>query len=131
MLAGFLLSCNDKAQDTGGQRTEQLAPPVGVSCDRKQLTSWSGEVTGYHRDEQTIWIEISTDEQTVKDVTIKHQGFADASAHYLLWGEPFRHSNWTALEATPGKLIEGMHATVWICSDGRTPAVIDWRPDRN
>lgn len=131
LLTGIFLSCNSPAGDGGGQGAGRLAPPHGLACDRNHLTSWTGKVTGYHRDEQSIWIEISTDENTVEETTIRHKGFQDASTHFLLWGEPFKHPDWTAIEATPGNLIAGMRATVWVCSDGKTPAVIDWRPDRN
>lgn len=131
LLTAVFLACNNPAEDNGGQQTGRLAPPPGISCDRNQLTSWTGEVTGYSRDEQSVWIEITTDEHTVEETTIDHRGFVDASSHFLLWGAPFRHSDWTAIEATSGELIDGMRATVWVCSDGRTPAVIDWRPDRN
>ncbi len=130
LLTAVMLSCNNPSQDSGSQAAGQHAPPA-VSCDRKQLASWTGLVTGYQRDEQSIWIEITTDENTVEETTIEHRGFADASSHFLLWDESFRHSDWTAIEATPGNLIDGMRATVWVCSDGKTPAVIDWRPDRN
>jgi len=131
LLSGIILSCNSPAQDTGGQHDGRLAPPPHVTCDRNNLTSWTGKVTGYQRDEQSIWIEINTDENTVEETTIDHKGFQDASSHFLLWGEPFKRTDWTAIEATPGNLIDGMRATIWVCSDGRTPAVIDWRPDRN
>jgi len=131
LLSGLILSCNSPAQDDGGQRTGRLAPPPHVTCDRNHLTSWTGKVTGYRRDEQSIWIEISTDENTVEETTIEHKGFVDAPSHFLLWGEPFQRNDWTAIEATPGNLIDGMRAIVWVCSDGGTPAVIDWRPDRN
>jgi len=131
LLSGLLLSCNSSSQDSGGQRAGRLSPPPGVSCDRNHLTSWTGVVSGYQRNEQSIWIEISTDEGTVEETTIEHKGFVDASSHFLLWGMPFRQTDWTAIEATPGNLIDGMRATVWVCADGKTPAVIDWRPDRN
>jgi hypothetical protein len=131
LLTGVILSCNSSSEDSGTRHAGRLAPPPGITCDRNHLTSWTGLVTGYQRNEQSIWIEISTDEGTVEETTIDHKGFVDASNHFLLWGAPFRHSNWTAIEATPGNLIDGMRATVWVCDDGKTPAVIDWRPNRN
>lgn len=131
LLTAFLLSGPVLAQENADGHGGRIAPPVGVSCDRDQLTSWTGEVTGYRRDETSIWIQISTDENTVEETAIEHRGFADASTHYLLWGEPFTNSDWLAIEAAPGELLDGMRATVWTCSDGRTPPVIDWRPDRN
>ena len=131
LVSALILSGTAQAQDNDGEHAGRLAPPVSVSCDRDQLTSWTGDVTGYRRDDTSIWIQISTDEDTVEETAIEHSGFADAAARYLLWGEPFGYSDWTAIEATPGKLLDGMRATVWVCSDGRTPPVIDWRPDRS
>lgn len=131
LLAGTLLSCASFAQDTGGRRTARLAPPAGLSCDRDHLTSWTGEVSGYRRDEKTSWLEISTDEQTVEQATIEHDGSADASAYYLLWGVPFTQADWALIETTPGQLVEGMRATAWICLDGKTPPVISWQPARD
>jgi len=131
LLTGVLLSCNNPAEDNGSERTGNPSPSPAVSCHRDHLASWEGKVTGYQRDEQSIWIEITTDENTVEETTIDHKGFVDASSHFLLWGEPFKRTDWTAIEATPGNLIDGMRAIVWVCDDGRTPAVIDWRPDRN
>lgn len=131
LLVGIFLSCTTLAQDTGGRRGGRIAPPAVITCDRNQLTSWTGEVTGYRRDEKASWLEISTDENTVEETTIDHDGSTDTSAHYLLWGEPFTQADWTAIESAPGQLIEGMRATAWICLDGKTSPVIDWQPHRD
>ncbi len=131
LLAGMFLSCTTLARDNGGRRGGRLAPPSAISCDRNQLTSWTGEVSGYRREETFTWLQISTDEQTVEQTTVSHDDAADASARYLLWGEPFTQADWKAIETSPGKLINGMRATAWICSDGKTPPVIDWQPRRD
>jgi len=131
LFAVIFWSGTTLAQDTGGRRGGRLAPPAEISCDRNQLTSWTGEVSGYRRQEKSTWLEISTDEQTVEQTTIEHDGALDASAHYLLWSEPFTQADWPAIETAPGKLINAMRATAWICLDGRTPPVIDWQPSRD
>lgn len=131
LLAGIFLSCTTFAQDTGDRRMGRLAPPASISCDRNQLTSWTGEVSGYGRGKESSWLEISTDEDTVEHTSIEHEGSADSSTHYLLWGEPFSSSDWPAIETSPGKLVKGMRATAWICMDGKTSPVINWRPRRD
>lgn len=131
LLAGILLSCTVLAKDNGGRPHGRIAPPASISCDRNQLTSWTGKVSGYRRQEKTTWLEISTDERTFEHTTIEHAGAADALTHYLLWGEQFRQADWQVIESSPGKLINGMRATAWICSDGKTPPVIDWQPPGN
>ena len=131
LLATVFLSCTTQAQDDGGRRMGRLAPSPLISCDHNQLTSWTGVVSGYKRQEETSWLEISTDADTIEQTTIEHSGSADASAFYLLWGEPFKQTDWNAIETSPGTLISGMRATAWICSDGMTPPVINWQPSRH
>ena len=114
------------AADTG--RAGRLRPPASLACDRNHLTSYTGAVSGYRREADRTWLEISTDEDTVEAVTVEHAGQPDASAHYLLYGQAFTGNDWTAIEATKGKLIDDMRATAWVCDDGVTAPVIDWQP---
>ena len=131
LLAGILLLGITEAQDGNGRRMGRLAPSVLISCDHNQLTSWTGTVSGYKKLAETSWLEISTDSDTIEQVSIEHAGSEDASAYYLLWGEPFKPTDWKAIETAPGVLISGMRATAWICTDGVTPPVIDWQPGRH
>ena len=116
----------ENASDTG--RSGRLRPPATLACDRNHLTSYTGAVSGYRRDADQTWLEISTDEDTVEAVTVEHAGQPDASAHYLLRGEAFTANDWAAIEAAKGKLVENMRATAWVCDDGATAPVIDWQP---
>ena len=131
LLTGILMSYTALAQDNGGRRSGRLAPSPLISCDHNQLTSWTGVVTGYHRLEKSSWLEISTDADTVEQTTLEHDDALDASAFYLLWGQPFKPADFKTIETAPGVLINGMRATAWICSDGNTPPVIDWQPGRH
>ena len=131
LLAGIIMSNTIQAQDGSGRRVGRLAPSPLITCDRNQLTSWTGAVSGYKRLAEASWLEISTDADTIEQVTLNHGDSADASAFYLLWGEPFKPTDWKTIETATGELISGMRATAWICSDGVTPAVIDWRPRRH
>jgi hypothetical protein len=129
LLAAALLACAPTtAQDTPPQRVGRLAPPAGVACDRNQLTSWTGVVTDYRRGVESTWIEIHTDAETIERTEIDHAGQADAAAYYLFRGEAFSADAWPKIERSPGRLVEGMRATAWICLDDQTSAVIDWQP---
>jgi len=131
MVAIFLSSNFAMARESAERHIGRISPPAIISCDRNQLTSWTGEVTAYRRETHTTLLEISTDEDTIEQVRIEHAGSVDASAHYLLWGEPFTHTNWAAIEKAPGKLINNMRVTAWICLDGQTSPVVDWKPDED
>jgi hypothetical protein len=109
-------------------RGGRLRPPATLACDRNHLTSYTGVVTGYRREARQTWLEISTDEDTVEAVTVDHAGQADASAQFLLRGEPFTAGDWARIEKTRGQLLGGVRATAWVCDDGATAPVIDWQP---
>ena len=111
--------------------TGRLRPPAALTCDLNHVTSWSGLVTGYRREDESTWLQISTDDDTVEETTITHAGQLDASAHYLLWQEPFTAKDWPKIEKKKGVLIEGMRAIAWICDDGKTAPVIDWQPHQD
>lgn len=113
------------------QSTGRLRPSPALACDRNHLTSYSGAVSGYRVDADSTWIEVSTDEDTVEVVTVKHDGQADGRAHYLLWGAPFTAANTAQIEKSPGVLAEGVRAIAWVCDDGKAAPVIDWQPVRD
>jgi hypothetical protein len=130
MFCAVFLSCAAVAQDSGARRMSRLAPPPTITCNRNQLTSWTGVITGYRRESDRTWLEISTDEKTVERTTLGHEGQANASSRYLLWNKPFLTKDWAVIEQSPGVLKNGMRATVWVCEDGKTPPIVDWQPPR-
>jgi hypothetical protein len=103
-------------------------PPPTVSCDRNQLTSYSGVVTAYQRQPGATRLSIHTDWDTDESVVLYHAGSDDPSPLFLLSGRPFTASDWRRIESTPGILVSGMRATAWVCGDGKTPSLVDWRP---
>ena len=107
--------------------TDRLRPPP-LACDRNELTSWRGVVSGYRRGDHESWLQISTDDDTVEEATLAHPDAPDASAFYRFNGQPFTAADRNAIESAPGTLRAGMRATAWICLDGVTPPVIDWQP---
>ena len=142
-LAGVGMGCSAMAeQDTRSAAPDaspqaaapeggRLRPSPALACDRNHLTSYSGVVSGYRRDTDSTWIQIDTDEDTVEAVTVTHDGRADASAHYQLWGAPFTAGDVARIEISTGVLIDGLRAIAWVCDDGKTAPVIDWQPKRD
>jgi hypothetical protein len=124
LLSGVSMSAAQEAKARSGR----IRPPALVTCDRNHLTSWSGRVSGYRRDSEQTWLEISTDEDTVEQTTVQNEGKPDASAHFLLWGESFAEQDWSKIESAEGVLIDGMRAVAWVCDDGVTAPVVDWQP---
>jgi hypothetical protein len=100
--------------------------PSAVSCDANQLTSYFGKVTGYKRGKTSTWLRIATDYDTVEEVSVPNGGAKDASAHYLYAGRAFTAKDWARIESMPGVLRAGTRATAWVCSDGKTPPLVDW-----
>ena len=128
-LAIGLLGCTAiGAEEPAMRDAGRIRPPASLTCDANHLTSWFGVVSGYRREDKQTWLQISTDYDTVEQLTIDHAGQPDASAHYLLWQEPFTAADWNKIEKSKGVLIEGMRAIAWICDDGKTAPVIDWQP---
>ena len=119
-----LLPAPELAMGAGGR----MRAPAAITCDRNQLTSYSGRVSGYRPGTSRTWLQISTDEDTLEALNIEHAGQPDASARYLLRGEAFPAAGLSSIESRPGKLIVGMRAVAWVCLDGKTAPLIDWQP---
>ena len=56
----------------------RLRPPAFVTCDRNHLTSFSGRVVSFDRDDDSTTLRMETDESTKEHFAIRHAG-ADAS----------------------------------------------------
>lgn len=108
-------------------RGGRLRPPP-LACDINQTTSWTGRVTGYRRDAKGLWFRIATDADTIEEATLAGRSQADWAKQFLLRRTIFNAGDWSHIEQAPGRLIDGMRATAWICEDGKTPPVIDWQP---
>jgi hypothetical protein len=115
---------------SAGAPAQRMMPPQAVTCDRNQLTSYSGAVRAYQRQHGATRLSIHTDWDTDESVELYHAGSDDPSPQFLLSGRPFRSSDWQQIESAPGILIRGMRATAWVCTDGENPTLIDWQPRR-
>jgi hypothetical protein len=113
----------------GDSRTEgaRTIPPPGLACDRSQLTSYSGSVAAYERRGEFTRLLIHTDWDSREPVTVVHPE-GEAAERYLFEGKAFRQEHWKQIESASGVLLPDVRVTAWVCEDGITPAVIDWRP---
>ncbi|HYC61750.1 MAG TPA: rhodanese-like domain-containing protein [Thermoanaerobaculia bacterium] len=116
------------ADTTSASRSRggRLAPPAAVSCDRNELTSYSGRITSYKREKGRTVLVMRTSADTTERLTVAHKGSDDPSRFYLIEGTAFTSRDWTRIEAGKGKLRDKMSAIAWVCSNGTT--FIDWRP---
>jgi hypothetical protein len=118
----------DPAAQQPTARNSRIAPLSSLTCDRNQLTSWSGLVAEYDRGTGSTRLVIHTDHETVESAVIGHHDSDDPSASFRLFGQPFESQHWSRIESAPGVLLEGMRATAWVCEDPDIGIIIDWRP---
>lgn len=105
----------------------RVRPPTIVTCDRNNLTSYTGKVTRYSRRRGIIAMTIQTDWDTTETVTLRYPSKNDPSRWFLLRGKTFRKADWSKIELSRGRLKSNMRVSAWVCSDGRRP-IIDWQP---
>src|SRR6478752_7402049 len=74
----------------------RLGPPPFVTCDRNQLTSFTGHVVSLSRGADATRLVMDTDESTREKLTIRHPK-GDASAWFYRAGQPFVTQDWEAL----------------------------------
>jgi hypothetical protein len=106
---------------------QRLRPPEKIRCSRDHLTSFSGAVLTFKRNNNETFLRIRTDEDTTETFTLKHLGKESAAEWFLLRGKAFESSDWKLIEIRRNKLHPRMRATVWACDDGSTP-IVDWQP---
>lgn len=105
---------------TGLAQGGRLGPPAAVTCDRNDLTSFTGEVVKYYRKAGYIKLTIKTDEGTRETVELRMWDTL------LLNAAPMKADEWPKVEQREGKLKPGVRATAWICTGGKP--VLDWQP---
>lgn len=103
---------NEDPPDAG--RGGRIRPPDAVTCDRNELTLYSGRVTAFTRTKSKMTITVATDWDTTEKVNSK-------SARYLVNTEPLRAADWK-------RVGKGTRANVWVCRQAGIAPVIDWRP---
>lgn len=113
---------------TASSRNQRLMPPESLKCADNDVTSFTGRVLAYRRAATNISLRMRTDEETTEHFTLRYAKADGPAKLFLLRAEPFKPEDWTVIESRPGKLRPGMRATVWVCNDGATPTVVDWKP---
>jgi hypothetical protein len=106
---------------------QRLRPPERIRCSRNHLTSFTGRVLEFKRNDNQTFLRIRTDEDTTEAFTLRHPGKGSAAEWFLLRGKAFESSDWKLIEIRRNKLHPRMRATVWACDDGTTP-IVDWQP---
>ena len=110
--------------DAAAQRESRQRAPQTFACDRNNLTVYTGVVRTYQRRTGSTTLQIRTDFDTTEQVTVRHPGTDDPSAHFRMLGEPFTAADWNRIESGKGVLRAGTRAAAWVCSDGRV--LVDW-----
>jgi len=135
MLLGFMLiagsSAPFKAASSVSQRRtmnarQRLAPPESVTCERNELTVYSGRVTSYSRTRARTALTIATDWDTTERIVIRHLRGKKPSAQFLYEGRRFTPADWSRIESALGKLRASVRANVWVCAGDRAP-IVDWQ----
>jgi hypothetical protein len=112
--------CTSAQQGAPGR----VRPPAAVTCDRNDLTVYTGRVTSWDRKADSTTLTIATDWKTTEQVVIKYPVGADPGGSFLMQGKSFAREDWARI-ATDGKLKDGARASAWVCRDGRNP-IVDW-----
>ena len=106
---------------------QRLRPPEKIPCSRDHLTSFSGRVLAFKRNDTETFLRIRTDEDTTESFTLSHPDRESAADWFLLKGNVFQPSDWKRIEIRKNQLRPRIRATVWACDDGSTP-IVDWQP---
>ena len=101
----------------------RLRPPAFVTCDRNQLTSFTGHVISLTRDTDSTRLVMDTDDATREQITVRHPK-GDPAAWFYRSGQPFVQQDWAVL-LPGGQLRSDARATAWVCATETNPR-IDW-----
>lgn len=106
---------------------QRLMVPDYVTCDRNQLTSWTGPITDYTHKHGTTQFTVITDDGTIEALSLKFETVSELMKQYFLNGKSFVQSDWQRIESTHQQLLSGIRATVWLCLDESVPPVVNWQ----
>ena len=106
----------------------RMAPPVGLPCDRNDLTSFSGAVSSYSRKKKPTRIILATDDGTTETFKFPSVKREELQKHFMIDGGRFMAPDWSRIEEKEGVLAPGTRAVVWVCSAPKHSVIVDWRP---
>ncbi|QSX37957.1 hypothetical protein [Shewanella sedimentimangrovi] len=125
LLTIALLGSSQQAMAEPLAQQGRLRVPEFVPCDPNLLTSWTGTVTRYQHQGQSLSLTLATDAETTESVNLQGDAHHDLLAQLFLEGRPFSTDDWPKIESAPGALREGMRLTAWVCADA--PTLLDWQ----
>ena len=118
----------------GQQRSEErghgsrIAPPEILQCDRNKLTSYQGKVSAFEfRGASALELTIETDWGSEESFAVEAECPAALAARMLRDGQLLTADEWDGLQSGAAELSPDTYAIAWVCEDGVTPTVIDWR----
>ena len=68
---------------------QRLRPPERIRCSPNHLTSFTGRVLEFKRNDNQTFLRIRTDEDTTEVFTLRHPGKGSAAEWFLLRGKVF------------------------------------------
>jgi hypothetical protein len=109
--------------------TERVRPPDDLPCSRDELSLFAGTVSRYARTKTSLELTVDTEWDTHEPVTLRAADEAALTKHLRLDGKPFAAGDWSRLEASAGRLREGVRVKIWLCGKGTeaAPARVDWQ----
>lgn len=123
LLIAALPALADQSEPRSANTGIRLMPPESLECDRNHLTSYQGTVTAIDISEAGIQLTIETDWGSKETFSLAESSATDIESRMLWNGQAFTKENWPALQPE-----QKIYAIAWVCEDGVTPTVIDWRP---
>ena len=103
--------------------------PDYFECDRNQVTSWTGKIGSYWRDNGELSFTLLTDADTHQRLQLKFDTQQQLITHFYIDNRAFEALDWPSLEPSAGKLKPNQRATVWLCLDNSVLPVINWHSD--
>ena len=109
-----------------GTQADRLMVPSYLTCPRDFVTSWTGEVYDYKRQDASIQFKIATDADTTESLSLTMANLLQLENQFFYQNRPFKPDLWPVLEEAPGKLAMPRKATVWVCLKDDIKPVINW-----
>lgn len=109
------------------ESSRRSAPPAAVTCDRNNLTVYSGRVIAYRRTRDYTALTIAIDRDTTERVRIRHARERSPHPFYLVDGRPADAADIRRIELRPNALPPDTRVNAWVCADERTNPIVDWQ----
>ncbi len=123
----FSLEASSAMDDEKDMRRSRLMVPDFVSCERNNLTSFSGKPTKYNRENGELEITIATDFDTVETITVGYPSSTALMESFFIKGKAVDLKSWQEFEESVGILSGKISVTAWVCNlEGIAPVFV-WK----